>query len=85
MKKLLLLVIVVLLVVTMCCCCPKRKDMKPSEDSQLVAVETFYNGYTTCSVYYDRHTKVMYFSQHESGITPLYNEDGTLRLWEEQK
>lgn len=82
MKKLLLLIIVVLLVVTMCCCTRKTKDMKTSKDSQLVMIETLYNGYATCYVYYDRHTKVMYFSQYEGGITPLYNADGTLRLWE---
>lgn len=38
-------------------------------------------------VLYDRNTKVMYFVKHtgsEFGITPIYNSDGTVKLYNEQ-
>ena len=37
-------------------------------------------------VYYDKNTKVMYFLMSgnvTSGITPIYNADGSLKLYEE--
>lgn len=53
--------------------------------------ETFYTvvyeDYGYYQIVYDNHTRVMY---HMSGdhdnfgnLTPLYNADGTLRVWEE--
>lgn len=34
------------------------------------------------SIVYDKTTKVMYISRgSDSSFTPLYNADGTLRLW----
>ena len=39
------------------------------------------------TIYYDRNTKVMYclikHSDEYSGITPIYNADGTLKLYKE--
>ena len=38
-------------------------------------------------VCYDRNTKVMYFiknSVYQFGITPIYNADGSLKLYEEE-
>lgn len=38
-------------------------------------------------VCYDRNTKVMYFmktSIYQFGITPIYNTDGSLKLYEEE-
>lgn len=38
-------------------------------------------------VLYDKNTKVMYFVKHtgsEFGITPIYNSDGTVKLYDEQ-
>ena len=38
-------------------------------------------------VCYDRNTKVMYFiksSGYKFGITPIYNADGSLKLYEEE-
>ena len=47
---------------------------------------TFDDGYVLCYVlYYDKSTKVMYmFVKHGygAGLTPLYNADGTLKLYE---
>lgn len=45
---------------------------------------TFKYGY---ALYYDKSTKVMYmFVKHGygAGLTPMYNADGTLKLYEEE-
>lgn len=53
--------------------------------------ETFYTVVYSDSSYlvvYDNYTKVMYHmsdGMHNRGtLTPLYNADGTLRVWAEQ-
>lgn len=47
---------------------------------------TVYNG-PTYEIVYDNHTRVMYhmsdISYNSGDLTPLYNADGTLRVWEE--
>ena len=35
-------------------------------------------------VFYDKNTGVMYFSRPKGGITPIYNADGTLKLYKEE-
>lgn len=52
--------------------------------------ETFYTAVYSDNSYlvvYDNHTKVMYHmsagSYNRGNLTPLYNADGTLRVWEE--
>ena len=52
--------------------------------------ETFYTVVYSNNSYlvvYDNYTKVMYHmtigSYNRGNITPLYNADGTLRVWEE--
>lgn len=53
--------------------------------------ETFYTvvyeNYGCYQIVYDNHTRVMYHISdgvNNSGtLTPLYNVDGTLRVWEE--
>lgn len=41
-----------------------------------------------CMIVYDNDTKVMYHmsngSYNKGSITPLFNADGTLRVWEEE-
>lgn len=48
---------------------------------------TVYSGYGYLIVY-DNDTKVMYYmsdsSYNRGNLTPLYNADGTLRVWEEE-
>lgn len=48
---------------------------------------TVYSGYGYLIVY-DNDTKVMYYmsngSYNKGSITPLFNADGTLRVWEEE-
>lgn len=52
------------------------------EDFYEVISEGFYY-----VVIYDRETKVMYHmstgADNKGTLTPLYNADGTLRVWEE--
>lgn len=33
-------------------------------------------------IFYDKDTKVMYFRADQGGVTPMYNTDGTLRLYD---
>lgn len=44
---------------------------------------------TSDAVYYDRNTNVMYYclgrSELNSGLTPIYNADGTLKLYESEE
>ena len=51
-----------------------------SEYCDLVKIESGVSE----TIYYDRNTKVMYCLINEySGITPIYNADGTLKLYKE--
>ena len=34
-------------------------------------------------VYYDLETKVMYIISYHGGVSPLYNADGSLKLYQE--
>lgn len=52
--------------------------------------DTFYTVVYSDNIYlvvYDNYTKVMYHmtigSYNRGNLTPLYNADGTLRVWEE--
>lgn len=50
-------------------------------------VTIYQNDFAGTSVCYDRNTKVMYFikdSGYRFGITPIYNTDGSLKLYEEE-
>lgn len=41
------------------------------------------SGFITYGVYYDLETKVMYIIQYRGGVFPLYNADGSLKLYHE--
>lgn len=67
----------------------KKGDIEP-EDSYIgnkyIDLVTIYkdDAWNT-EVFYDRNTKVMYFSKNSSytfGITPIYNSDGTVKLYD---
>lgn len=36
---------------------------------------------TEYKIFYDKDTKVMYYRAYRGGVTPLYNADGTLRVY----
>ena len=45
-------------------------------------IETIYED-TEYEIFYDKDTKVMYYRAYRGGVTPMYNVDGTLRLYNE--
>lgn len=60
------------------------------EETFYTEEEAFYTVVYSNNIYlvvYDNYTKVMYHmsigSYNRGNITPLYNADGTLRVWEE--
>ena len=55
-------------------------DDKPS---CLECVEYGLGPGSTYEVYYDLETKVMYIIAYHGGISPLYNADGSLKLYQE--
>lgn len=56
-----------------------------SPDSKLADFEIVENNFYGC-ILVDKNTNVMYYwiSDDVGGITPIYNADGTLKLYEEQ-
>ena len=86
MKKIL---VGLLLALTMCfglCGCNQPKTAPQTETAQrskLVIVESgwMYSG-SPYYIFYHEDTKVLYISQYEGGITPLYNPDGSLQIYQ---
>lgn len=61
---------------------PERSDLG-NKYIDLVTIYKDDNNYT--EVLYDKNTKVMYFVKQSSqrfGITPIYNSDGTVKLYD---
>lgn len=68
-----------------------KGDIEPESSylaNKYIDLVTIYrdNDHST-EVLYDKNTKVMYFverSGHQFGITPIYNSDGTVKLYDEE-
>ena len=66
-----------------------KGDIEPESScfaNKYIDLVTIYKGdnYST-EVLYDKNTKVMYFakwSSHQFGITPIYNSNGTVKLYD---
>lgn len=66
-----------------------KGDIEPESSilgNKYIDLVTVYkdDGYNT-EVLYDKNTKVMYFvkwSGYQFGITPIYNSDGTVKLYD---
>jgi hypothetical protein len=88
MKKLLGLILVGILLLPLASCDLQQnaKADKPSEDTNILV---FICRQDKMYYYYDKDTKVMYAVytgyQEGGGMTPLYNPDGTLKLYEESE
>lgn len=87
LKALLGLLLVFLLLLPLASCRDHNATVEnPSQDiNTLVYIGSQDNRFY---YYYDRDTKVMYVvysSLYKGGITPLYNEDGTLKLYKEDR
>lgn len=88
-KKILIVALALVLCFGMTGCA--KGDIEP-ESSRLankyIDLVTIYrdNDHNT-EVLYDKNTKVMYFvkqSGYQFGITPIYNSDGTVKLYDEE-
>ena len=88
MKKILTLFCCMGLVLTLTACDDEYydKNEKISKYCDLVVIED--DGVSDYEILYDKNTKVMYClynnTNHSNGITPIYNADGTLKLYEEE-
>lgn len=68
-----------------------KGDIEPKSSilaNKYIDLVTIYrdNDHST-EVLYDKNTKVMYFikrSGYQFGITPIYNSDGTVKLYDEE-
>lgn len=94
MKKKIALILVFCIIAAMLCSCSSTSY----DEAKTSNTYTFSNGYFTVvkewdggfnlpleQIIYANDTGVMYyvyFSGHCSGITPLYNADGTLQIYE---
>lgn len=64
-----------------------KGDIEPESSylaNKYIDLVTIYKKHST-EVLYDKNTKVMYFlkwGSYESGITPIYNSDGTVKLYD---
>ena len=84
-------VLVVVLGLTLCfgiTGCTKG-DIEPESSylaNKYIDLVTIYKDYNyNTEVLYDKNTKVMYFvkrSGYQFGITPIYNSDGTVKLYD---
>ena len=91
MKKIIGVILITIMMCMLSACDGKNSNVlnidsiMDSPNSKLVDFEVIdYNYYEAILV--DKNTKVMYIwlTTNCGGITPLYNPDGTLKLYEEQ-
>lgn len=71
--------------------CCSGHDVEPTQSSAankyIDLVVIYENLSQQTEVMYDKNTGVMYFhrdSRYDSFMTPIYNADGTLKLYEEK-
>lgn len=90
MKKKIILVLVLCIMTAMLCGC------SASYENAATPTDKDYGGYFSvlkewhdsmgnCKILYADDTHVMYFyfdGSYTGGITPIYNADGTLQIWE---
>ena len=71
--------------------CGKKGDIEPEASklgNKYIDLVTIYkDDNSDTEVLYDKNTKVMYFAKwdyYRFGITPIYNSDGTVKLYDEE-
>lgn len=86
-KKILAVALVLTLCFGMTGC--TKGDIEPESSclaNKYIDLVTIYkNDDSRTKVLYDKNTKVMYFvqwSNYQFGITPIYNSDGTVKLYD---
>lgn len=74
--------VIILGLLTMQKICAKNVDKENNEYFNLVVI---YEDSGSAEIAYDKNTGVMYYiksNSHAYGITPIYNADGSLKLYE---
>ena len=95
MKKKICLVLVLCFIATILCSCSssyeeaKTSDMYAFSDGYFTVIKEWDGGvnFPLEQIVYANDTGVMYYVYaygHRGGITPLYNADGTLQIYEEE-
>ena len=93
MKKKIALILILCAMATMLCSCStsydeaKSSDMYPFSNGYFTVIKQWSGGinWPTESIVYANDTGVMYYiflKGQSGGITPLYNADGTLQIYE---
>ena len=93
-KKLFLIALLLLQLCLFVGCGMKGRDIEPEPSNyankyiELINIYEETDGFRgiVTRVAYDKNTKVLYLmtkGNNDSGITPIYNADGTLKLYEE--
>ena len=88
MKKIIGIILIVLMMLGLTACGNSNvinlKSVTESPNSKLIDFDIVDNNYYGC-ILVDKNTNVMYYwiTANCGGITPIYNEDGTLKLYEE--
>ena len=86
--KRILIIAIILTIVACCVACGERESELVQENPTLVLIkECWTDTFRYQRVYYDADTRVMYVfikSDNGGGLSPLYNADGTLRIYDEE-
>lgn len=92
MKKKIALVLILCVMATMLCSCSSYEEANTNPDNYFskgyfTVIKSWDGGidYPTEHIVYANDTGVMYYvflGSHIGGITPLYNADGTLQIYE---
>lgn len=84
MKKIIVLVTCLLCAVGLSGCDANHTETNISSYFDYCFIE--YNPVTNEKVFYDKNTGIMYYylCTRNGGITPIYNADGTLKIYEEE-
>lgn len=87
-KKILIVALALILCFGMTGC--TKGDIEPERSvlgNKYIDLVTIYKGKRGTEVLYDKNTKVMYFmiwTANRFEITPIYNSDGTVKLYDEE-
>ena len=83
MKRILILILIIALIAMCLTACAEQEQPEPDVVGGLVVIGK--SEWENQVVLYDPDTMVMYVFVHRGsggGLTPLYNADGSLKLWE---
>lgn len=83
MKKIILIIAFIICTTVLISCATNYTETNISTYFDYCRIEC--EGFSDATVFYDKNTGVMYYSNYrKGGITPIYNADGTLKLYVEE-